>query len=82
MNSFVTSFIRTYVPIAVGALVSYLLTLGISLDADAQSGLVIFLTGLTQAVYYLIARLLEKKFPQVGALLLGSSKTPVYREVK
>jgi hypothetical protein len=81
MNSFVTSFIRTYVPIVVGAVVSYLVTLGIQLDAETQAGMVVTLTGVSQAVYYAIARFLESKFPKAG-VLLGSAKQVVYRENK
>lgn len=81
MNDFITSLIRTYVPIAVGAVASYLLTAGIELDANAQLGLVTFLTALLQGVYYLAARLLEQKFPQLG-FLLGSAKKPEYTETK
>ena len=81
MNNFITSQIRTYVPIAVGAIVAYLLTLGIELDADTQAGLIVTLTGVLQAVYYFIARALERKFPQLS-VLLGSSKQPIYKEVK
>lgn len=80
MNNFVTSQIRTIVPIIVGALVSWLITLGIELDADTQTGLVVFLTGLLQAVYYFIARLIEKKYPQIGGFLLGSQSKPVYEK--
>lgn len=80
MNSFVTSLIRTYVPIAVGAVIAWLATLGLQLDAEAQSGLIVFLTGISQAIYYFIARWIERKFPQIGTVLLGSSKAPVYRE--
>lgn len=81
MNDFITSLVRTYVPIGVGAIASYLLTKGIELDANAQLGLVTFLTALSQGVYYLAARLLEQKFPQLG-FLLGSSKKPEYVEGK
>lgn len=79
MNNFVLSLIRTYVPIAVGAVVAYLVTLGIELDPETQAGLVVSMTGVLQASYYLVARLLEKKFPQLG-VLLGSSQKPVYVE--
>lgn len=79
MNDFITSLIRTYVPIAVGAVASYLLTAGIEIDANAQLGLVTFLTAILQGVYYLLARLLEQKFPQLG-FLLGSTKKPEYTE--
>lgn len=77
MNDFITSLIRTYVPIAVGAVASYLVTAGIDIDANAQLGLVTFLTAVLQGVYYLLARLLEQKFPQFG-FLLGSAKKPEY----
>lgn len=82
MNSLVTSYIRTYVPIGVGMIVAYLVTLGIQLDNDTQAALVVFLTGALQALYYAVARTLEKKWPQLGSFLLGSSKQPTYREVK
>lgn len=81
MNSFVTSLIRTYVPIAVGALVSLLVTRGINLDADTQAGLIVALTGILQAVYYFVARVLERKLPQFS-FLLGSSAQPRYVEPK
>lgn len=81
MNSFVTSLIRTYVPIIVGAVVSYLLTVGIEIDSEAQAGLVVGLTGVLQAAYYLAVRLIERKFPQAG-VLLGSAKQVVYRKVE
>lgn len=77
MNSFIISQIRTFVPIVVGALVAWLITLGIELDAETQTSLVITLTGVIQAVYYFLVRLLEKKWPQVG-VLLGVASKPVY----
>ena len=75
MNTLALSIIRTYVPIAVGALASWLLTVGLELDADGQAGLIVFLTGLSQAVYYAAVRALETRFPSVG-ILLGAAKTP------
>jgi hypothetical protein len=81
MNSFVTSLVRTYVPIIVGSLASYLALKGIQLDATALAGLTAFLGGIISAVYYLVVRLLEKKFPQVG-VLLGVAAKPTYKEVK
>lgn len=79
MQNFVTSLIRTYVPIIVGALVAWLVTVGVELDADTQAGLIVAMTGALQAVYYLVVRLLERKFPQLG-VLLGSAQKPVYVE--
>lgn len=79
MADLATSFIRTIVPIVVGAIVSFLATKGIAIDEQAAAGLAAFLAGLVSAVYYIIARLLEQKFPQAG-LLLGSTKKPEYTE--
>lgn len=79
MTNFVTSLIRTYTPIIVGALISWLATFQLVLDADAQAGLIVFLTAVLQGAYYLVVRLLERKFPQLG-VLLGSTQKPVYVE--
>lgn len=79
MTNLFTSLIRTYVPIIVGAVVAYLATIGLELDADSQAGLIVALTGALQGAYYLVARLLERKFPAAGALL-GSTQKPVYIE--
>ena len=81
MSNFVTSLIRTYVPIAVGALAAYLLSIGLELDANAQLGLVTFLTAVLQGAYYLVARLLERRFPQFS-FLLGSGAQPKYVKEK
>jgi len=75
VNALALSIIRTYVPIGVGALVSWFLTIGLDIDADGQAGLIVFLTGLSQAVYYAAVRALETRWPGVG-VLLGVAKTP------
>lgn len=77
MNNFYTSLVRTYVPLVVGAVASYLVSKGIDLDAEAQLGLITFLTAVLQGAYYLFVRLLEKKFPQAG-ILLGVASKPKY----
>lgn len=81
MNDLVVSFIRTYVPIAVGSLISFLATKGLDIDGQASQGLIVFLTGLLIAVYYGVVRLLERTWPQFG-LLLGSAKKPEYTAPK
>ena len=75
MNTLALSLIRTYAPILVGAFASWLLTVGLDIDSETQAGLVIFLTGLLQAVYYTVVRVLEQKFPGIG-VLLGAAKSP------
>lgn len=75
MNDVILSLIRTYTPIVVGSLISWLITLGVELDPSVEAGLVTALTALLIAVYYTIARLLEKKWPAFS-VLLGSKKMP------
>lgn len=75
MGNLVPSLVRTYVPIAVGALIAWLVTFGVELDPTAEQGLTVTLTGILIAVYYTIIRLLEKKFPWVS-VLLGSNQIP------
>jgi len=72
MNNWITSLVRTWVPIAIGALISW----GV-LPADLSESATLTFTGLITGAYYAVARLLEAKVPWVG-YLLGSKKTPSY----
>lgn len=78
MSDAIVSLIRTYVPVAVGALIAWFLTLGLELDPETEAGLVTGFTGLIIAVYYTLVRLLEQRWPWVGALL-GSTRQPQYQ---
>lgn len=81
MNDFVTSLIRTWVPIGVGSLLTWLATnYNIVIDDNASSSLVVGFAALVIAVYYAIARAVEKAFPALGKLLvgLGIGKAPEY----
>jgi len=78
MNDYVTSLIRTYVPVAVGALAAWLEQKGLNLDPSATAGLMTFLTALSTAVYYLVVRLLEKYASPRFGWLLGWAKSPTY----
>lgn len=71
------ALIRTYVPIVVGALISFLATYNVNVDSTVQAGLVLGLTGLLQAAYYAVVSLLETRWPLAG-LLLGSTARPSY----
>jgi hypothetical protein len=81
LNDTLTGLIRTWVPIAVGAALSWLATNGLQLDKETQTATIVAATGAIQALYYTLVRLLENKFPQVG-WLLGSAKTPSYSAPK
>lgn len=69
------SLIRTYVPVAVGAFIAWLVTLGVALDPATEAGLTTALTGVVIAAYYTVVRLLEKRWPFLS-VLLGSSQMP------
>lgn len=79
MNDYFTSQIRTWTPILVGSVLSWLATQGLDIDASSPHILAIVtaLTGFITALYYSCVRLLERKFPQVG-WLLGSPTPPKY----
>lgn len=75
MNTLIPSLIRTYVPVVVGSLVAWLISLGVAVDTSLQVGLVTALTGILIAVYYTVVRVLERKWPALS-VLLGSSQIP------
>lgn len=79
LSTLVTSATRTGVPMLVGVLVSWLASKGLNVDANTAVGLVAFLTALSGWVYYLVARMLEMKYPKFG-WLLGSPKTLSYKK--
>lgn len=68
------SFIRTVVPFAVSALISW----G-ALPAELSDAATLTFTGLIFSGYYTLARLLESRWPWAG-WLLGRSKAPTYRK--
>lgn len=79
MNDTIRSLIRTWAPIAIGAVVAYLATLGIDLDADAQAGLIVGLTAVLQGGYYALVRAIEPHLPDwLTRILLGSATAPEY----
>jgi hypothetical protein len=78
MNDVVVSWIRTAVPVAVGSVLTWLASaLGIVIPSDASTGLTTFVVTLVVAVYYIVVRLAEKRWPWVG-VLLGVKRQPTY----
>lgn len=78
MSNYVTSLIRTNVPIVVGTVLSWLATKGLNIDESAAAGLVAGLTGVLISLYYVVVRTLEKRFPKFG-VLLGVASKPTYK---
>jgi hypothetical protein len=78
MGNYAISLIRTWVPVAVGALASYLLVhFGLDISAGSQAAVIPPLTGGCIAVYYAGVRWVEMKWPAAG-VLLGHTAKPVY----
>jgi hypothetical protein len=69
------SIIRTGIPTIAGALLGLVVALGLQLDPQTQTGLVVVVVGLLQALYYAAARALVKKWPAVD-WLLGAVPAP------
>ena len=69
------SIVRTIVPVIVGAIASYLITLGVTLQEDVMAALSVIITAAATAIYYIAIRWLEQKFPKIG-ILLGYAAVP------
>ena len=72
MSDFVVSLIRTWVPVVVGTVIAYLANKGFDIEINQNA-----VVAAVIAIYYALARLLEKKWPALG-FLLGVPKEPAY----
>lgn len=77
MSDLVNSLIRTYVPLGVGVLVTWLASFGVHIDSTATAALAAGLGAVAAALWYTIVRALERRWPALGALV-GSPKAPTY----
>jgi hypothetical protein len=77
LNQFVTSIIRTVVPMAVGRLAAWALLAGLTLPGAAWESLEASLTVGLAAAYYAAVRALEARWPAAG-WLLGVDRQPEY----
>lgn len=78
LNNVVISAIRTYVPLGVGLLLTWLASsLRVIIDPSSQAGLVALCVAVLSGGYYTLVRLLEVKFPQLG-IFLGVPAKPTY----
>ena len=72
MNPLSVNLIRTYVPVLVGAVASWLTARGIHLQPQQTAFAVATLTATFSAAYYTVVRVLEERFPVLGKVLLLS----------
>lgn len=77
MNDLATSIIRTIVPTVVGAVIAWLVARGVTVDPATEAQLTAALVAVLTGVYYALARLAERKWPNAG-WLLGTPKQPTY----
>ncbi|MEW2352258.1 hypothetical protein [Spirillospora sp. NPDC029432] len=84
MDDYVVSLIRTWVPVAVGAGLTWLAAeTGLVLDEDAGAAASTLAVALVIALYYAAARAIEQRWPRVGRIMLalGLRRTPRYETV-
>lgn len=77
MNNLAPSLIRTFVPIVVTAVVTWLAAININLDPETVAALSTVIGAVIGGIYYTVVRVIERKVPWVGNFL-GSAKKPVY----
>ncbi len=78
MNDYFLSLIRTWTPIAVGSVLSWLaVKYGIAVPESISNEVTVGLTAALIAGYYGIVRALERRWPWFGKLL-GKAKQPEY----
>ena len=70
------SILRTLVPVAVGAVIGWLASAGITADPQLEAALAAALTAVGTAAYYVVARLLEVYLHPRFGWLLGSTQSP------
>lgn len=74
------SFLRTAIPTFVGVVLFMFANLGLKLDADAQTGAVVILVAVAQAIYYSLASAIVARYAALS-WLLGPDVTPSYQAV-
>ena len=78
MNDTIISFIRTYVPLLVATVVTWIAKrTGFVVPEDVSAQAVTLIIPLVAALWYALVRALESRWPSIG-VLLGVPKAPVY----
>lgn len=78
MSDYFVSLIRTWIPIAVGAALTWAAAnLDVVIDEESSRAAIGLCVSILTGAYYAIVRALEQRFPQVG-WLLGTPTPPQY----
>lgn len=78
MKALWDSIVRTVTPIAVGMVLGWVATLGITLDPQFESALTLVIGGAFATIYHIAVRLLETYVTPKFGWLLGLAKQPDY----
>jgi len=83
VSDYLTSIIRTLVPVGVGSLLGFLASLGITISESDSAGLTAACIAIATGAYYAAARAAERShipwLAAIGRFLLGGiARTPVY----
>ncbi len=82
LRNYITSLVRTWVPVGVGVALSWLAAkYGIVVDDATKAQGMMFFTAFVTGIYYAAVRWLESKFPKLG-WLLGLPVQPGYLPVQ
>lgn len=75
------SIIRTFVPLLVGQIMTWLAAIGIlDTTGEISAQLIAGLTLTFSTLYYALVRVLETKLSEKWGWLLGAAKAPEYKE--
>jgi len=69
METLGINLIRTYVPLAVGLAISWLVAHGVHIDTQAKFAVSGAMTTVISGAYYTVVRVLEERWPAIGVLL-------------
>lgn len=73
------SLVRTYAPLGVGAVLTWLAARGFGVDPATQEALIYGLTGLGAAAWFGVLRMIEPHLPKwLRLLVFWSAKMPTY----
>ena len=82
MKPLFDSIVRTYVPWIVGAVIGWMVSLGVPLDPEVEPQLTALLMLAASMLYYVLARVFELYISPKLGWLLGLAKQPTYDEDK
>ena len=82
LDTWVIGVIRTWVPLAIGALLTWLMRkTGIVIDDQTSAGLTLAAVAIVTGLYYALVHALEAQYPALGRWLLAlglTAKKPTY----